>query len=195
MTGSQLGTTDLHDLLQRSRAGDAAARQTLAQSVYARLEQLARQMLRRFLAVRRREDTGDILNNAMLRFLNALEEATVHDSKHFYALAATQIRRELIDLARRYRTEQEKPAEPADPAQLTADWPQFDDLERWCAFHEAVQHLPDDERTVFEAIFYHDVSQRDLAEQLEVHPKTIQRRYRAACVRLYERLAGRLPEA
>jgi len=28
-----------------------------------------------------------------------------------------------------------------------------------------------------------------------VHLKTVQRRYRAACVRLYDRLGGKLPEA
>ena len=68
-------------------------------------------------------------------------------------------------------------------------------FDRWCAFHEAVANLPDDEGDVFAPIFYHDLPQRDLAETLGVHPKTVQRRYRSACVRLYERLGGKLPEA
>ena len=82
-----------------------------------------------------------------------------------------------------------------DKADVTGDFVDADDLDRWCAFHEAVTKLPDDEREIFEPIFYHDLSQRDLAEALGVHPKTVQRRYRSACVRLYERLGGALPEA
>jgi RNA polymerase sigma factor (sigma-70 family) len=68
-----------------------------------------------------------------------------------------------------------------------------DDLERRCAFHEAVTALPDNEREVFEPIFYHDLSHRELAADLGVHAKTVQRRYRAACVRLYEVLGGQMP--
>jgi len=193
MTGSQIGTTELQDLLQRGRAGDRAARDRLAQSVYQRLEQLARQMLRRFPALRRREDTGDILHGALVRFVRALEVTSIRDTQHFYALAATQIRRELIDLARRCRSEQAPEPGVRDLRNAAADT--VEDLDRWCAFHEAVSQLPDDERAVFESVFYHDLSQSELADQVGVHPKTIQRRYRSACLQLYERLGGKLPDS
>src|SRR5262245_58462269 len=103
MTSAELGTTEIRALLDRSLAGDRSAREALAQRVYHRLEQLARQMLRRFPAVRFHEETGDVLNAAMVRFLRALDDITLRDAHHFYALAAEQIRRELLDLARRYR--------------------------------------------------------------------------------------------
>jgi RNA polymerase sigma factor (sigma-70 family) len=192
MISSQLGTTELRDLLERSRGGDATALERLAESVYARLEQFARQMLRRFPVVGSHDETGDILNGAMLRFLKAMHDVAVRDSRHFYALAAEQIRRELLDLARRYRLRDQRAAAVNHP-DVTADFSDADDLERWCAFHEAVTALPSDAREIFEPIFYHDVSQRELAEELGVHPKTVQRRYRAACVRLYESLGGRMP--
>jgi len=193
MTSAELGTTDLRALLDRSRAGDRSAREALSQSVYRRLEQLARQMLRRFPAVRFHEETGDVLNAAMIRFLKALDDVSIHDARHFYALAAEQIRRELLDLARRYRL-RDAANLPLDNAAVTGDFVNPDDLDRWGAFHDAVTELPDHERDVFAPIFYHDLPQRDLAEAMGVHPKTVQRRYRAACVRLYERLGGKLPD-
>ena len=193
MTSAEMGTTELRALLERSRAGDPGAREVLSQGVYRRLEQLARQMLRRFPTVRFHEETGDVLNGAMVRFLRALGEVPVRDSRHFYALAAEQIRRELLDLARRYRVRSGRSDLDANQADFTGDFVDADDLERWCAFHEAVTKLPTDERDVFDPIFYHDLSQRELAEQLSVHPKTVQRRYRSACVLLYERLGGQLP--
>ena len=72
MADSQLGTTELQELLERSRAGDSTARERLAQSVMHRLEQLARQMLRGFPVVRRAEDTNDVMNDALMRFLDSM---------------------------------------------------------------------------------------------------------------------------
>ncbi|MFL5343035.1 MAG: sigma-70 family RNA polymerase sigma factor [Gemmataceae bacterium] len=191
----KLGTTDLRDLLERSRAGDRGARERLAQSVYDRLEKLARQMLRRYPRVRERHETGDILNSAMIRFLHAIDETAVRDTRHFYALAAEQLRRELIDLARRLRGAVGRAREIPPGETMPADLPDPQELDSWCAFHTAVEGLPEDERAVFEPVFYHDLSQREVAEQLGVSAKTVQRRYRSACVMLYERLGGQVPEA
>ena len=96
-------------------------RERLARSVYDRLEQLTRQMLRRYPQVRQRHETGDVLNSAMIRFLRAIDDTAIRDTRHFHALAAEQLRRELIDLARRLqgaqgRTTELQPGEtpPAD---------------------------------------------------------------------------------
>jgi RNA polymerase sigma-70 factor (ECF subfamily) len=129
----------------------------------------------------------------MIRFLKALDDVSIRDARHFYALAAEQIRRELLDLARRYRV-RDSVSQPLDQADVTGDFVDREDLERWSAFHDAVADLPDEERDVFAPVFYHDLPQRDLAEALGVHPKTVQRRYRAACLMLFERLGGKLPE-
>src|SRR4051812_45412897 len=99
-SSSNLDTTDIRALLERSRAGDGAAREALARAVLARLEQLARQMLRGFPQVRACTETGDVLSGAMMRFLRAVDETPLRDRRHFYALATQQIRRELLDLAR-----------------------------------------------------------------------------------------------
>ena len=49
------------------------------------------------------EQTDDVLQNAVVRLLRALEEVRPPSVRAFFGLAATQMRRELLDLARRYQ--------------------------------------------------------------------------------------------
>jgi hypothetical protein len=65
-------TSQLHRLLERFRAGDRAAWEEMHCHVGARLEALARRMLRGFPEVRRFEATPDVLQNATVRLLRAL---------------------------------------------------------------------------------------------------------------------------
>jgi RNA polymerase sigma-70 factor (ECF subfamily) len=100
MPHSSLDTTQLQALLDRIRAGDTAARDELLRSVVGRLEGLARKMLRGFPLVRRWNETDDVLQNALLRLLRALETVNPASTRAFFGLAAAQIRRELLDLRR-----------------------------------------------------------------------------------------------
>src|SRR5262245_38238649 len=88
--------------LERLQNGDRSVRDALLACVYTRLQGQAQRMLRQFPGVRRWEDTDDISNKAALRLWKGLEEAKPTSARHFYRLAALQVRRELLDLARRY---------------------------------------------------------------------------------------------
>src|ERR1051326_1878602 len=95
-------TTQMHHWLERLRAGDLAARDELLRSVCPRLEHLARKMLRRYPSVQRWAETDDVLQNALLRLLRALQEVWPSSTREFLGLAAAQMRRELLDLARHF---------------------------------------------------------------------------------------------
>src|SRR5947209_2117063 len=88
--------------LERLRAGDPSARDELFRQAGGRLERLARRMLRDFPGVRRWAQTGDVLQSALVRLLRALAEVRPASAREFLGLAAEQIRRELLDLARHY---------------------------------------------------------------------------------------------
>src|SRR4029077_21278671 len=96
-------TVLLNALLARAQAGDSAARDDLIRRCSRRLELLTRKMLRDFPAVRRWEETGDVFQNAAVRLVRALNAVTPTSTREFFGLAAEQIRRELVDLARHYR--------------------------------------------------------------------------------------------
>ena len=95
-------TTEAGDLLDRLRAGDGSARDDLIALAQGRFVALARAMLRRYPHVRRWEETDDLLQAALMRLHRGLAVVRPEDVTHFDNLAATQIRRELIDLARSY---------------------------------------------------------------------------------------------
>ena len=89
-------------LLDRLHAGDSSARELLLGQACERLRRLAHKMLKGFARVKRAEETDDILQNALLRLWSALQEVSPRSVPEFYGLASLQIRRELMDLARRY---------------------------------------------------------------------------------------------
>jgi RNA polymerase sigma-70 factor (ECF subfamily) len=180
------------------RQGDRAAREEMLRAVHARLERLARKMLRRFPAVGRWEESGDLLQNAVLRLLHALQEVEPTSVRNFFGLAAEQMRRELLDLARHYRTRRAcGPSHAADPRRSESEVstpdppdaaPDGDDLEKWSAFHEAVERLPVEQREVVGLLYYHGWTQAEVAEHLCISKRTVQRHWAAALVALHELL-------
>ena len=94
--------TEARDLLDRLRAGDGSARDRLIALAQSRFMALARAMLRRYPHVRRWEQTDDLLQAALVRLHRSLADVRPESLRHFDNLAAAQIRRELIDLARRH---------------------------------------------------------------------------------------------
>jgi len=186
-----LNTESLHDLVSRHQAGDRAALDRLVRRTVGRLERLARKMLRGFPAVRAREQTGDILQSALLRLTRALRRVTPRSVRDYYRLAAEQIRRELYDLARRYSRRPAGELGDIDPAEPASD--SADDLSRWAALQEAVERLPTDEREVFGLTFYHGWTQPRIAALLQISDRQVRRLWTAACLRLNEAVGG-LPE-
>jgi RNA polymerase sigma-70 factor (ECF subfamily) len=182
--------------MERIRDGDLAAREEMLRVVHARLERLARKMLLRFPAVGRWEETGDLLQNAVLRLLRALEEVEPTSVRDFFGLAAEQMRRELLDLARHYRSRRiHGPSHAADPERsdsgvsgleppATSEDP--DELDKWCAFHEAVERLPLGQREVVSLIYYHGWTQGEVADHLSISKRTVQRHWAAAMLTLHE---------
>ena len=186
---AELQTASLHALLARHRAGDRRALDDLIRRTGQRLERLARKMLGQFPAVRAREESGDVLQSALIRLTRALGDVTPQSVRDYYGLAAEQIRRELIDLARRHAPRptltlvETEVAGPGDSA----------DLARWAALQEAVEKLPTDLREVFSLTFYHGWTQPKIAELLQMSDRQVRRRWVEACQRLNAAVEGDLP--
>jgi RNA polymerase sigma-70 factor (ECF subfamily) len=93
-------TVQLRQWLERMRAGDLDARDEMLRALCGRLECLARKMLRRFPQVQRWAQTDDVLQNALMRLLHSLQKVQPGSVTDFFGLAALEMRRELLDLAR-----------------------------------------------------------------------------------------------
>jgi RNA polymerase sigma factor (sigma-70 family) len=191
--------------LVRFRAGDESARAALLESAGDRLVRLAHKMLRGFPGVRRWEQTDDVLQNALLRLHRALDSVAPESVRSFFNLAAVEIRRELIDMARHYggpnglgaRHATPVPADTAhEPTPAAALAVETDDPARliaWTEFHCQVERLPSEEREVFGLLWYQGLTQVDAAQIIGVSQKTINRRWVAARTRLGLAFGGRPP--
>lgn len=197
--------SDMRLCLSRLQAGDATALNELILLASKRLEILTRQMLRDYPRVHRWTQTDDVLQNALMRLCRALESVEPADIQEFHRLAAMQIRRELIDLARHYSGPQNAAAHheswAGDPGQVQRTPDDADAthdpaaLADWSDFHTQVAALPDDEREVFGLVFYHGMTQEDAAEVLGVAVRTIQRRWQNAMLSLHRARNGEAPGA
>jgi RNA polymerase sigma factor (sigma-70 family) len=188
---SEPSSTIIEDWIRRIQAGDKAARNELLVAVERRLKELASRMLSKYPTVKQHAETGDVYQSACLRLLRALEEVRPTSTREFFALAAVQIRRELLDLARYYKTPGRRFVSPPEPDGSNMQWepppapaPAADELDRWGRFHTAVEGLPPREREVVGLRFYHGWPEKRIAELLGVDERTVQRDWKAALGRL-----------
>jgi RNA polymerase sigma-70 factor (ECF subfamily) len=190
--------------IDRLQAGDRTARDELIGYADERLRRLTRKMLKGYARVKRWEDTDDVLHNALLRLWKALHKIVPRSPRHFFALAALQIRRELIDLARQYYGPEGMGAKHSSTAQRdsSASMPRAaradstlepSRLAIWSEFHERVGTLPEEEREVFDLLWYQELTQSEAAALLDISEATLKRRWLAARRRLHQALKGELP--
>jgi RNA polymerase sigma-70 factor (ECF subfamily) len=95
------GDTCLQALLDRQTPGDQANAELIAHA-WQRLLLLTRKMLRNYPRLRRWEQTEDVFQTAALKLYQALRDVKPSAPAEFFGLAALQIRRTLIDLARHH---------------------------------------------------------------------------------------------
>lgn len=196
-------TVRLHQQIERIQAGDSAAQEELVRAITARMERMARAMLRGFPNVRRWADTEDVFQSAMMRLLVTLRQLTPASTRDFYNLAAAHVRRELLDLARRFAARRQQNLllagqgreTQADALGALADEPvPTDRLEVWCRLHEAIEALPVEECETVGLVFYHGWEQKQIAEVFGVSERTVRRYWRSGCRRLAEALGDGVDE-
>jgi RNA polymerase sigma-70 factor (ECF subfamily) len=176
-------------------SGDEAAVDALLRHCQERLILLTRRMLGDFRRVRRWAETDDVLQNALVRLLAALKSVQPKSPREFLGLATLQIRRELIDLARRYYGPEGIGAHHDSRAFDDSNAPQREDaadlrhepssLAHWTELHESIGALPEKEREVVDLLFYQGLSQAAAAEVLKISLRTVQRRWHDALCKLY----------
>jgi RNA polymerase sigma-70 factor (ECF subfamily) len=169
-----------------------------------RLIRLARQSLRGYPEVGRREQTDDVYQKAAMRLCQALRKVTPRSTRDFFGLAALQVRRELLRTIRRYRRrpsplrlgrgdEDDGAPGRASPNEPVEDREGPGELESWTEFHAAAAALPAEAREAFRLIYYGGLSQLEAAEVIGVSERTIRSRWLEARLTIHRALDGRLP--
>lgn len=192
--------------LRRLAAGDAGARDELIAIASGRMRGLAHRMLRAFPKVRRWGETDDVVQNAAWRLYRALGDVVPADIRGFMGLMAVQVRRELLDLAKKHAGAESYAANhetnyqridgevraKVDDAEDAGDAPER--LLRWTHLHEAAARLPDEERELFNLVWYLGLKQEDAASVLGCSVRTVKRRWDEAKRLLAAALPGGVPD-
>lgn len=192
-----IGTdTQLQSLIDISATGDESAKEALLHHACDRLLRLTRKMFHGYPNLRRWEQTDDVFQNAMVRLHRALAEVKVESVRHFFNLAAVQVRRELLDLAKHHfgpegdganhHTDGIPAEEIGGSLHDRAEEP--DDLSAWSGFHAHVEKLPDDEKEVVNLLYYEGLTQDEAARVMGISMRTLKRRWQSAKLKLHEEL-------
>ena len=181
-TGSD---TQLQGFLDQSLTGNPAAKDALLNHACDRLLKLTRKMFHSHPGLRRWMQTDDVFQGSLVRLHRALSQTEVRDVRHFFNLATVQIRRELLDLARKHfgphgigrnhHTDLQPADETGGSLQRLSGEPE--NLEAWEEFHQQVEALPEDEREVFGLLYYEGLEQAEAAKILGVSERTVRNRW------------------
>lgn len=191
--------------LKRLANGDDSARVEILEVCNDRLRELSSRLLGKFAKVRRWDNTDDVAQNAAMRLYRALGETVPDSPRGLMGLMATQIQRELLDLARKHTGPLSYAANHdtnirdglagavfvVDEAEDVGDGLEAElPLERWEAFHAAVEDLPDDYREVFKLVWYLGTDRETTAKTLGLSVRTVGRRWQEARQIVEQRLSG-----
>jgi RNA polymerase sigma factor (sigma-70 family) len=209
MNDSSLKSIQIQGWIDRVRMGDESARDELIRCSCDRLDDLVLKMLGRYEQVRRWELADDVVQKVTLELYRALEPVTPENSREFLRLASMNIRRQLVALSDHFfgpevQNTENTPGrrdlngsntgdtiagqlieQALDPARLAA----------WTELHRQIDGLADEDREVFELLWYQGLTQAEAADLLGVSRRTMIGRWQAARLRLFDALGGQLPRS
>jgi RNA polymerase sigma-70 factor (ECF subfamily) len=191
--GDSLSTGGLLAWVVELQAGKPNAAEPEFRRILSRVERMTRAAFKRYTRVGRFVEPADVVQNTIMRLLNAFRAIRPASTRDFYAIVNELIRREFLDLTRRYFG-------PQGPGTRTIAMPVGEgdghfvppglepdaDADQLAAFHEAVAKLPAREQEVIGLAYYHGWTQTQIAALFQVSTRTVQRWQDAAVARIQE---------
>lgn len=195
----------LAECLEQLAEGDLTARDRIVEVCGARLRHLTHKIIRRYPGVRRYDDTDDVFQGAIMRLHRALGQmAQAGESpRSLMALGATQIHRELVDLARRYAGPSSYQAnhgtnvfpDPEGPRHFVDEAVEEEEpLDRWERFHAAVEQLSPEQKEAFRLVWYLGADQKTIAAVMGCSERSVKNYWRQAREAVKAALGGEAPQ-
>lgn len=185
---------DVTRLLAESRQGRSGAEHELAALVYDELHAIARRLMRQERADHTLQPTA-LVHEAFMRLVVSAEQGW-ENRRHFFAVAATAMRRVLVDHARARAAEKRGGAlrrvDLDDPAAFERT-----NLDEIIAIDQALTrlaHLDARQARIVEMRFFGGLSEEAISDLLNVSVRTVKRDWRLARAWLRAELAQRHSE-
>ena len=171
----------LKGLIDLANTGDLEARRKLLEHAYDRLCQLAGKMLAEsFPTLKNRHEVNSIVHETWLKLDQALDKSQPPTVADFFRLAAFKIRQVLLDMVEHHRKASQREQFGLGQGMGSGEYPAHGNttydprkLAEWTEFHQRVNRLDADERSVFELHYYLDIPQTEIAELLNLHPRKV----------------------
>ena len=180
---------DITDLLQLVAVGRKDAEAELISIVYSELRQIARRLMQREGAEHTLQTTA-LVHEAYMRLARP-QATTFKNRTHFFAIAATVMRRVLVDYARAKHADKRHAGQRVV---IEGDWGfavHPDEPERVLAVDAALTRLAElDERQarIVEMRFFAGMSVEETADVLQISSRTVKREWQLAKAWLYGEL-------
>jgi RNA polymerase sigma factor (TIGR02999 family) len=178
-------------LLRAWRGGDAAAGEELLQRIYSELKKIAASQLRQERAGHTLQST-DLVHEAYVRLLRQ-QGVDWRDRAHFFGLAATMMRRVLVDHARARNAKKRARDDGDAPVTIQSRHgteAELLDLDRSLTLF--AERYPRQARVV-EMRYFVDMEVEEIASCLDISPATVKRDWQFARAWLRAQLAGSSP--
>jgi RNA polymerase sigma factor (TIGR02999 family) len=181
--------TEVTEMLREWRGGEVQRSERLLGILYADLKRIARGQLARERRGHTLQTTA-LVHEAYLRLVDQ-RRADWRDREHFFAVAATVMRRLLVDRARARRADKRahEPVTLAAGGEPAADDPAFDVLDLDRALARLAGAFPRQARVV-ELRFFGGLDVGETARVLEVTDRTVKRDWAFARAWLLGEIAG-----
>jgi RNA polymerase sigma-70 factor (ECF subfamily) len=187
-------SADVTGLLKKLMQGDPDASAAIAPMVYLELRRIARAYMRDERGSHTLQPTA-LIHEAWMR-LTDQTRVTWRDRAHFFGVAASMMRRVLVDHAR-HRLAGKR---GAGQTPLTLQWIDIDDggekMSEVLAVHEALEKLNkiDPRQTqIVEMLYFAGMGVDETAAALDISPRTVDREWAMARAWLQGQFAGRTP--
>lgn len=174
-------------LLGQVREGNAEARSNLFTQVYSELTRLAHVKLA--VSQQRHLDAPSLVHEAYLR-LSEQQLVSLQDRQHFFAYAATVMRNVIIDVVRHQRA-QKRGAGAVEVTLSGVDAKLPDKALDAEELHSAMESLAQIDQRAFRVVemrYFAGLSVGEIAEELNVSEKTVERSWRSARAYLFSQL-------
>jgi hypothetical protein len=185
-------TEEIGYWISQINAGDNKARNALLEVAQKRLDSLTSRMLGRFPNLLER--TSDVRQAAMIRLDHAVQVEAVGKrlvtARDYFNLAGCHIRWVLLSLANRPPIFFPAPDGNGHDLGTTADDPVG--LAIWGEIHHWIETLPDEERELWNLLWYSELSQNEAADVLGIPRETLRYRWQASRMRFAERFSKEL---
>jgi RNA polymerase sigma-70 factor (ECF subfamily) len=180
-------SADITQLLSSIGKGDQAAAAQLLDVVYGELHRLARRYMSRERVDHTLQTTG-LVHEAYLRLFGTDNPPSLNDREHFFAVAATQMRRILVDHARQNCAQKRKGISiPIDEAYHVSSGRDEDLVAIDDALKELAEVDPDGAKIV-ELRFFGGYTDKETAQILGKNISKVRRDWEFARSWLYARL-------